>query len=52
MRQRIDELEKINKRQSKFIDSVQSMRRAVEKTNEQCSLKQLWRWLKMLPTNK
>ena len=42
-------MEKEKKRQGRFIESVQKMRKTVEKVNEDCSLRELWRWVKTLP---
>ena len=42
-------MEKTNKKQNKFIESVQGMRKTLQNTSEECNLKQLWRWVKSLP---
>ena len=49
LKQKIVQLERENKVKSKFIESVYDMRRKLEGTTEDCSLKDLWRWLKKLP---
>lgn len=39
------------KREDKFIHSIQKMRLLME-GGEECSLKELWRWIKALPQRK
>jgi hypothetical protein len=40
------------KREDKFIHSIQKMRMLMDGAEDECSLKELWRWIKALPQRK
>jgi hypothetical protein len=48
----VEDLKGQHKREEKFIQSIFKMRRLMDNLEEDCSLKELWRWIKHLPQRK
>lgn len=49
MQEELMEQREMAKKEEKLIQSIFKMRRMLIKTEEDCSLKELWRWIKQLP---